>query len=182
MEAQAEEERRTEDLGVGRPRTPEPTWLGLLGASVSQRALSSSPLSQVSSSELRNGTTPDNVYEQVVKLFKQVGAVIALTSSLEAQHSVAQSTIQALETKVEALKSMSRAAKEALAKAQQPQTPPPAPKEVVTEAEELSLGDKMAEWKRPVEGQRGTVQEEWTHERKRLSKLTQDWRRWCPSN
>ena len=174
-EAQAEEEeRRREDLGVGRPRTPEPTRLGLLGASVPRRASLSSPLSQVSSSELRNGTTPDDVYEQVVKLSKQVGAVMALTSSLEAQHSAAQGTIQALETKVESLETMLRAAEEALAKAQQPQAPPPAPKEVV-EVEGLSLVDKMAEWKKAVEGQWGTVQEEWTHERERLSKAREEW-------
>ena len=72
---------------------------------------------------------------QAVKLSKQVGAVMVFTPSLEAQHSTAKGTIQVLKTKVKSLETMLRAVVDALAEAQWPQTPLPAPKEVVAKAE-----------------------------------------------
>ena len=103
LESEEEErERRREDLGLGRPRTPEPTRMGMdypsLLSSAPQRSMTS-PLAQLSAS--------DDVYDQVQKLSKQVSTVMALTTTLEAQHSAAQTTIQSLENKVEALEGMS---------------------------------------------------------------------------
>ncbi|KAF8956899.1 hypothetical protein BDZ97DRAFT_1925063 [Flammula alnicola] len=200
-EAEEQERRRAEDLGVGRPRTPEPTRMGLRDAdsyparasllgSGPRRSSMTSPLSHVSSSELR-GT--DDVYEQVQKLSKQVSTVMALTSTLEAQHSTAQMTISTLESKVASLEAMLKAAEEALAQTQaqaQAQRPPrqpsastsTEPEQVAVDAaasavkqEKESLVEMMAEWKKSVEGQWGTVQEEWTQERERLGKAREEW-------
>ncbi|KAF8959593.1 hypothetical protein BDZ97DRAFT_1383930 [Flammula alnicola] len=69
-EAEEQERRRAEDLGVGRPRTPEPTRMGLRDAdsyparasllgSGPRRSSMTSPLSHVSSSELRGTIKPN---------------------------------------------------------------------------------------------------------------------------
>ena len=178
LESEEEErERRREDLGLGRPRTPEPTRMGLdypsLLSSAPRRSMTS-PLAQLSSSE--------DVYDQVQKLSKQVSTVMALTTTLEAQHLAAQTTIQSLENKVEALEGMLKAAEEALkAKTvQEEEAKEIARREVqVTEEEQkvekASLTDMLAEWKKSVEGQWSHVQEEWKEERERLNKAREEW-------
>ncbi|KAF9530308.1 hypothetical protein CPB83DRAFT_851363 [Crepidotus variabilis] len=102
------EERRHEDLNVGQPRTPDS----------SQRYMIS-PLSHSSTSEPRISSSTimrDEVYEQVAKLSKQV---IHLTSTLETQHTIAQTTIKGLQGKVEALEEMWSQEREHLAKARE---------------------------------------------------------------
>ena len=169
-----ERERRREDLGLGRPRTPEPSRMGLdypsLLSSVPRRASITSPLSQQASSS-------EDMYTQVQKLSKQVTTVMALTTTLEAQHSAAQTTIQTLESKVEALEGMLKIAEEALkAKTLQEEE---ANQEVQAKEEEKhekeSLMEMLAEWKESVEGQWGHVQEEWKEERERLNKAREEW-------
>lgn len=179
LESEEEErERRREDLGLGRPRTPEPTRMGLdypsLLSNAPRRAPITSPFSQqVSSSE--------DVYEQVQKLSKQVNTVMALTTTLEAQHSAAQTTIQALESKVETLEGMLKIAEEALkAKAvQEEEAREIANQEVNAKEEEKNkkenLTEMLVEWKKSVEGQWGHVQEEWKEERGRLNKAREEW-------
>jgi hypothetical protein len=170
-----EEERRREDLNVRRPGTPEP----LLGLVASARRTSlSSPL-QLPPSDHSNVT--DDIYEQVVRLSKQLSSVIQVTKTLEAQHHDAQDTIKGLENKVASLEHMLKSAEQALATAQA------SPKKVeeielmpeVEEAEGMtalegkqysSLVDMMAEWKKSVEGQWSSVREEWVDERERLAK------------
>ena len=171
-----EEERRREDLNVRRPGTPEP----LMGLVPSARRTSlSSPL-QLPPSDHNNVT--DDIYEQVIRLSKQLSSVIQVTKTLEAQHHDAQDTIRGLENKVASLEHMLQSAEEALANAQA------SPKKVeeveltpeVEEARESkavlegkhysSLVDMMAEWKKSVEGQWSSVREEWVDERERLAK------------
>lgn len=180
LESEEEErERRREDLGLGRPRTPEPSRLGLdypsLLSNVPRRASITPPLpQQLSSSE--------DVYDQVQKLSKQVTTVMALTTTLEAQHSAAQTTIQALESKVEALEGMLKIAEEALrAKTvQEEEAKEIAHHEVQVKEEEEktekeTLTQMLAEWKKSVEGQWSHVKEEWKEERERLKKAREDW-------
>ena len=95
----------------------------------------------------------------------QVRIVLAIKSALEAQHIAAQVTIRALEGKVEAL--------EAAIKSMQEQLPPPLsvqpplilslnePKESITEI--------LSEWKKSVQGQWSSIQEEWSQEHERLN-------------
>ena len=179
LESEEEErERRREDLVLGRPRTPEPSRMGLdyssLLNSVPRRAITPPLSQQISSSE--------DVYDQVQKLSKQVTTVMALTTTLEAQHSAAQTTIQGLENKVEALEGMLKIAEEALkAKtAQEDEAKEIAHHEVQAKEEEEkndteTLTQMLAEWKKSVEGQWSHVQEEWKEERERLKKAREDW-------
>ena len=173
-----ERERRREDLGMGRPRTPEPSRMGLdfssLLSSAPRRAITP-PLSQQTSSS-------EDVYDQVQKLSKQVTTVMALTTTLEAQHSAAQTTIQALETKVETLERMLKIAEEALkAKtAQEEEAKEMAHHEVQMKEEEEknekeTLTQMLTEWKKSVEGKWTLVQEEWKEERERLKKAREEW-------
>jgi hypothetical protein len=173
-----ERERRREDLGFGRPRTPEPSRMGLdyssLLSSVPRRAITPPLSQQMSSSE--------DVYDQVQKLSKQVTTVMALTTTLEAQHSAAQTTIQALESKVEALERMLQIAEEALkAKTvQEEEAKEIAHHEVQVKKEaekneRETLTQMLAEWKKSVEGQWSHVQEEWKEERERLRKAREEW-------
>lgn len=182
LESESEEEereRRRQDLGLGRPRTPEPSRMGLdypsLLNSVPRRVSITPPLTQqISSSE--------DVYDQVQKLSKQVTTVMALTTTLEAQHSAAQTTIQALESKVETLEGMLKVAEEALkaktvqeAEAKEIAHHEVQVKEEEEKKEKESLTEMLAEWKRSVEGQWGHVQEEWKEERERLKKAREEW-------
>ncbi|KAF8958653.1 hypothetical protein BDZ97DRAFT_1923548 [Flammula alnicola] len=75
-EAEEQERRRVEDLGVGRPRMPDPTWMDLrdparasLLGSGPRRSSMTSPLSHVSSSEL-NGK--ESLVEMMAKWKKSV--------------------------------------------------------------------------------------------------------------
>jgi hypothetical protein len=179
LESEEEErERRREDFGLGRPRTPEPSRMGLdyssLLSSVPRRAITPPLSQQMSSSE--------DVYDQVQKLSKQVTTVMALTTTLEAQHSAAQTTIQALENKVEALEGMLKIAEEALkAKTvQEEEAKEIAHHEVQVKEEEEknekeTLTQMLGEWKKSVEGQWSHVQEEWKEERERLKRAREEW-------
>jgi len=174
-ETMEEEEQRREDLNVGRPRTPEPSRLGLLAPV--RRSTLSSPLSHIPTSELRSTPTND-VHEQVEKLSKQLSTVIQLTSALEAQHSAAQVTIKGLEGKVEALEEVLKTTEEALVKVQAANKElKPTVKEKVDNLEGKhfnSLVEMMVEWKKSVEGQWSSVREEWTQERERLAQARDD--------
>ena len=86
---------------------------------------------------------------------------MALTTTLETQHSAAQTTIRSLENKVEALEGMLQAAEEALkAKTVQEEEAKKIArwevKEEEQKVEKASLTDMLAEWKKSVEGQ-------WSH-------------------
>jgi hypothetical protein len=187
-----ERERQHTDLeSMGRPRTPEPIRMGLCDGNAydlrnrstssllnARRGPRSSPLSKIAAAE----PTTNDVYEQVMQLSIQVNAVMALTSTLEAQHTAAQSTIQALEGKVESLEAMLKATQEAQAQQARasspspPSSPPPsAPAAIEANQNHESLTEMLAEWKKSVEGQWSSVQEEWKEERERLSKAREEW-------
>jgi hypothetical protein len=166
----AEEERR------GRPRTLEPSRMGLdyssLLSSVPRRAITP-PLSQQMSWSV-------DVYDQMQKLSMQVTTVMALTTTLEAQHSAAQTTIQALENKVEALEGMLRIAEEALKEAKTVQEEEAKEiahqvKEEEEKNEKETLTQMLGEWKKSVEGQWSLVQEAWKEERERFRKAREEW-------
>ena len=179
LESEEEErERRRDEFGLGRARTPEPSRMGLdyssLLNSVPRRAITPPLSQQMSSSE--------DMYDQVQKLSKQVTTVMALTTTLEAQHSAAQTTIQTLESKVETLEGMLKIAEEALKTktVQEEEAKEIAHHEVQVKEEEEkndkeTLTQMLAEWKKSVEGQWGHVQEEWKEERERLRKAREDW-------
>ncbi|KAF5378090.1 hypothetical protein D9615_007607 [Tricholomella constricta] len=200
-----EEGRRRRNDELGRPRTPEPTNLGMRDAdpftshhrtsnlldratkllAAPRRSSPSSPLSKVAASAVSPNFT-EEVFEQILK---QVGALMTLTTSLEAQHTAAQTTISALESKVQALEATVKATQDAAAASHvqsQTQTSPPAsptqlqvppplspPTPIVEERESLTA--MVLEWKKSMEGQWSSVREDWDKERERLNQAREQW-------
>lgn len=194
QETEDRQRRREEDLGVGRPRTPEPSRFGL--GDSSRKVLSSSPLAHappaaaepLNSNPTQTPTPSDDVlHSQVEKLSKQVSAVLAFTTTLEAQHEMAQSTIRVLEDKVRALEGLLRDSTVASVRNDEDNkpeadVPPPSREEPINadanpnaNVDMLSITSFMSEWKKSVEGQWSSVQEEWSEERERLARAREEW-------
>jgi uncharacterized phage infection (PIP) family protein YhgE len=137
---------------LGRPRTPEPTSLGMTHSLDEEDiARSSSPKQSVI----------DKLFQRLTTLSTQLESAIELSSSLQAQHAAAQSTISVLDSKVSSLESL----------VQQSQAPPaaePAP-------HPDSLTQMLNDWKKSVEGQWSSVREEWASERERLASAREEW-------
>ncbi|KAJ3493236.1 hypothetical protein NLJ89_g11067 [Agrocybe chaxingu] len=157
--------------GSGPPRT------GLLGApGMARQSSVGSPLSQevsstsetISDPSTSNAVPAEEIYAQLSKLSQQVGAVVALTTSLEAQHSKAQNVIKELEDRVGMLEGLLKEARGA--KDSEPVEPEPS-----EDTKHTSLVSMITEWKKSVEGQWTAVQEEWTSERERLAKAREEW-------
>ena len=176
QETEDRERRREEDLGVGRPRTPEPSRFGLGDSSRKVRA--SSPLAHTEPAAAE--PSDDVLHSQVEKLSKQVSAVLAFTTTLEAQHEMAQSTIRVLEDKVRALEGMLKESTMAAVKNDQDKAEADVPLPEATTAtnpsvDMPSITSLMSEWKKSVEGQWSSVQEEWSQERERLARAREEW-------
>ena len=197
-----EEARRRRNDELGRPRTPEPTNLGMrdgdrdpfaslhrpcilerssILTAAPRHASPSSPLSKVAATgsiASSTGDTSEEVFEQVLN---QVSALMALTTSLEAQHIAAQSTIAALESKVQALEASVKAT-EPTQLSKEVQTSPsasssqPSLPAITDDAQEReSLTTMVMEWKKSIEGQWSNVREDWDKERERLSRAREQW-------
>ncbi|KAH7875896.1 hypothetical protein F5879DRAFT_989974 [Lentinula edodes] len=161
---EVEEEEQPQELG--RPRTPEPSHLGM-GTSRS-KALNSPP----KHSQGLSSTVVDELTTRLTTLSAQLESALALSSTLQAQHSTAQSTISALESKVEALESLVTAT----LSAQQRQPAVTTEEQTAPQrAERESLISMVVEWKKSVEGQWSNVQEEWNQERERLNRAREEW-------
>jgi hypothetical protein len=145
-----DEESRTRRVELGRPRTPEPMSLGMTHDE-EDIARSSSPRQSVI----------DELFQRLTSLSTQLESAIELSSSLQAQHAAAQSTISVLESKVSSLESL----------VQQSQAPPPPapphPDSLITQM--------LEDWKKSVEGQWSSVREEWASERERLASAREEW-------
>ncbi|RXW14247.1 hypothetical protein EST38_g11610, partial [Candolleomyces aberdarensis] len=166
--------RREKEEEVGRPGTPEP----IIPLSASKRA--PSPLSQstLAPPPPANTVSTDEIKEQIIKLSQQVGVVVKLTSTLEAQHVAAQSVIKVLEEKVESLEGALRKATAApVTETVEPESTTPEPAAPTTSPEQSPLTERITEWMKNVEGKWATVQEEWKEERERLGKAREEWER-----
>ncbi|KAL1941564.1 hypothetical protein VTO73DRAFT_7003 [Trametes versicolor] len=200
--AEEEEERRRRRDELGRPRTPEPTGMGLSEYEDDQehdqdryrkrpvadlRARSRSPQPTAAPA------IPDELTERLNALAKQLEMALELSRSLEAQHASAQSTISALEAKVVSLESLVQDTQqevrlqsnvterlvhetEAAAAARQVESSvPDAALEAVRVQERESLTTMFTEWKKNVEGRWSSVQEDWNEERERLRRAKDEW-------
>jgi hypothetical protein len=148
-----EEERRARRVELGRPRTPEPMSLGMTHSLDEE--------DMVASSSSPKQSVIDELFQRLTTLSTQLESAIELSSSLQAQHAAAQSTISVLESKVSSLESL----------VQQSQAPPaaePAP-------HPDSLTQMLNDWKKSVEGQWSSVREEWASERERLASAREEW-------
>ncbi|KAG6839549.1 hypothetical protein C0991_001581, partial [Blastosporella zonata] len=189
-----QERRRLSELG--RPRTPEPTNLGMrstlangdtFAPPTSSSKLHRSPLSR----SFPSFSSPESDSESFTHVLQQLGSLLTLTSSLEAQHAAAQSTISALESKVALLEASVKATAEAQAQAAPPAptepeaapvlssppslpTVPSAPVPTLAEEREV-LTTMVSEWKKGMEGQWSSVREDWDKERSRLAAAREQW-------
>ncbi|KAI0826980.1 hypothetical protein BC628DRAFT_1434503 [Trametes gibbosa] len=199
--AEEEEERRRRRDELGRPRTPEPTGIGMSEdedyqehdqdryrkqSVVDLHARSRSPQPPASAA------IPDELIERLNALSKQLEMALEVSRSLEVQHASAQSTISVLEAKVASLETLvqatqtqveaqsevtGRLAQEAEAARAAPSEPsvPAAAVEEARVQERESLTAMFTEWKKNVEGRWSSVQEDWNEERERLRRAKEEW-------
>jgi hypothetical protein len=189
-EEEAEEDRRRRREELGRPRTPEPTGMGiteyvprhmskLLSA---PRRRSLSPPSRDSPSRPKLSSVVDELTQRLSTLSDQLETALELSSSLQVQHATAQTTISALETKVSALETLVHATQSQVQSQTLVQEASRAQANEAarhpsqnSEQERESLTQMLDDWKTGVEGQWSSVQEEWNQERDRLSKAKDEW-------
>lgn len=167
------EERRRRRDELGRPRTPEP-GMGMGGNLYESRARSKTLRQSPSESthpHLPNGVSSsvvDDLTARLASLSSQLESALELSSTLQAQHATAQSTISALESKVDAL--------EGLVKLALGNQRPKSPQNSTSEPPQTeTLTSMINDWKKSVEGQWSSVQEEWSQERERLSRAREEW-------
>ncbi|KAI0689165.1 hypothetical protein BC835DRAFT_1283558 [Cytidiella melzeri] len=192
--AEEEEERRTRTNEM-RPRTPEPTRMGMHedddehDISSRQQAPTDSESSthpRTQSPTASASTVPDDLTQRLTTLANQLESALELSRSLEAQHSTAQSTILVLESKVTALESLVQSThsqvqaqaeiQQQLVKAAEAARVTPALNHVNGTADDReSLSQMINEWKKSVEGKWDGVQEEWKDERERLRRAKDEW-------
>lgn len=179
-EEENDEERRRRHDELGRPRTPEPTSLGLgidFRRSPTKTKFGHSRLSPTSSSSSSGAL--DELTQRLSALSNQLESALELSSTLQAQHAAAQGTIKVLEEKVERLEGLVRVATPpAPTSSLSPSTsslPPtttlsdPAP-----EAERESLTQLLSTFQKSVEGQWSSVRLEWKEERERLNRAREE--------
>lgn len=198
-ESEAEqEERRRRREELGRPRTPEPSSLGMRDAAefeprarsktllAARHAGAAVAMTQIPPQATTNDPTViDDLTARLTALSTQLETAIELSSTLQAQHAAAQSTISTLESKVEALEglvkdTMNAQQEQREASAAQASTSGPAAADSSSSAspessERESLTTMLLEWKKSVEGHWSSVQEEWIQERERLNKAREEW-------
>lgn len=167
-----DEERSRRRQELGRPHTPEPTGLGMrsLNDDVFESRSRSKTLSasRSPSSQAAPLAVVDDLTTRLTTLSSQLESALELSTTLQAQHTAAQSTISSLESKVESLETLVKAT---LSSQQAP--PAPAARSAVDERETLT--SMINEWKKTVEGQWSNVQEEWNQQRERLNRAREEW-------
>jgi hypothetical protein len=115
----------------------------------------------------------NNLTSRLTALTSHLENILSLSESLQAQHTAAQSTISFLETKVEKLEGLVKAA------SQPPPPPPVVPVVEVTKASESredvsQLTSILKDWRKIFEGQWAIMQDVWQDERDRLSKAREE--------
>ncbi|KAI0077601.1 hypothetical protein K474DRAFT_1661536 [Panus rudis PR-1116 ss-1] len=181
-----EEERRRRRDELGRPRTPEPTGMGMSeyeDEHESRRDGSRLRPPSTSSSKPSSSppSIPDDLIHRMNTLSQQLESALEVSRSLEAQHQTAQSTISMLESKVNTLESMVQATQaqvQAQSESHQEfvQTIESKHNSAAEEerSERESLRDMLNEWKKNVEGQWNGIREDWSDERERLRRATEE--------
>ncbi|KAI0776410.1 hypothetical protein BC629DRAFT_1526090 [Irpex lacteus] len=146
LAAEEEEERRRRSNEV-RPRTPEPTGMGM---------------------------TEDDEERDVSP--RQSASAESDSSTHPRQQSTAQTTISVLESKVSALESLAQkeTQQQLVEAAEAARAAPAVGNGSDSAAEKESLTQIINEWKKSVEGRWDGVQEEWKDERERLRRARED--------
>ncbi|KAJ7233501.1 hypothetical protein B0H12DRAFT_1058711 [Mycena haematopus] len=163
------EQRRAE---LGRPRTPEPTNMGM-SRNLARSSTLRSPLSASAEAPVASpsGPTIDELTNRLATLSTQLESALAMSSTLQAQHAAAQGTIVALEEKVKNL--------EGLVSAVVSSAPSSKDADSKNDAESSSVAESvtaaLSSFKNSLQSQWTSVQEEWAQERDRLKRTRDDW-------
>lgn len=182
IEDEDDEERRRRREELGRPRTPEPTGMGMVeddedSPDTKRKCRSSSPLQQphdIASAAI------DGLAERLSALSGRIDTAVEFNNSLQAQHTAAQTAISHLQSKIVTLEELVQATQSQLLQQNSAQEAAQAEilkavREPARDPERESLTAMLNEWKKNVEGQWSAVQEEWSQERERLSKAKEEW-------
>lgn len=181
-EEEDDEDRRRRREELGRPRTPEPTGMGMAeddedSPDTKRRHRPPSPLEP---SHDTASAAIDELAERLSALSGRIDTAVEFNNSLQAQHTTAQTTISQLQSKIATLEELVQATQLQL---QQQNTAQEAAQAEILKAvrepprdpERESLTAMLDEWKKNVESQWSAVQEEWSQERERLSKVKEEW-------
>ncbi|KAG9311491.1 hypothetical protein JVU11DRAFT_7687 [Chiua virens] len=181
-EEEDDEERRRRREELGRPRTPEPTGMGMVeddedSPDTKRRHRTSPPLQQ---SHDTTSAVIDELAERLSALSGRIDTAVEFNSSLQIQHAAAQTTILQLQCKIVALEELVQETQSQLQQQNSAQEAAQAEilkavREPPCDPERESLTTMLNEWKKNVEGQWSAVQEEWSQERERLSKAKDEW-------
>ncbi|EIN08947.1 hypothetical protein PUNSTDRAFT_52392 [Punctularia strigosozonata HHB-11173 SS5] len=172
-EEEVEEQRRR----LGRPRTPEPSGLGMDDdheeSGERGRSKAFGRLAGPTSPSSSKATAADHA-DRLEALAAQLESALEMSRNLQSQHAAAQSTIRELESKVGTLESLVRESLARQSGAPTPATPASVPDAVDARPKE-GLTEILSEWKKSVEVQWADVREEWGSERERLRKAREEW-------
>jgi hypothetical protein len=174
-----------------RPHTPEPGSLGMEDnehKSLFKSRGGGRPLSghftDVSLSDRSTSPTSAAISEELAQrlseLATQLETALQLSRSLAQQHEQAQGTISALQDKVAVLEGRvetTEVTAQEVAAAVEELRSAPADSSASASKENESLSVMVNEWKKHVEGRWSNVSEEWTSERDRLRRATEEWER-----
>ncbi|ESK86420.1 cell cycle arrest in response to pheromone-related protein [Moniliophthora roreri MCA 2997] len=181
---ESDEERRIRREELGRPRTPEPTNLGMKinglhhpsGETTRNRSKTLTGRSSAHPNQ-NHSAIIEELSAKLTSFAAQLESALELSKGLQKDHRDAQEIIRSLEQKVEGLEGVVKKQQEKEAEAAAAATV----EQVVETAKAVeedgpsSLTSMILEWKSNVEGQWSSVREEWSEERSRLVKAREEW-------
>jgi hypothetical protein len=173
QQAEDEERRRRRDE-LGRPRTPEPTGMGMGMEDDEHEQARGNFVS-------RGGSSHDALSDRLNTLANQLETALELSRSLQVQHAQQQDTITTLQEKIAALEGRADDSEKTVAEQVEAiealRAAPPTLASSDSGTERESLTEMVNEWKKSVEGQWGGVREAWESERERLRKASEEYER-----
>lgn len=161
---ESEEERHARREELGRPRTPEPTSLGMHEEDYER--------DHRGMQHPQPPGIPEELADRLAMLSDQLEAALELSRNLHEQHVVAQQTINGLENKVNALEEQVSAAQAAKA-AEEAKRAEEA--EVREQAQQNSVINLLAEFRKTMEERWDSAKLEWEAERERMQKERGEW-------
>ncbi|THH10705.1 hypothetical protein EW145_g1157 [Phellinidium pouzarii] len=161
---ESEEERSARREELGRPRTPEPSSLGMHEDDYVGEHTRMAPSQPPG--------IPDEMTRRLSFLSDQLESALELSRSLQVQHAAAQQTIETLEGKVNVLESMVKATQSS----QVVEGVKHAEEAVVREkAQQDSMVSLLAEFRKTIEDRWDSVKNDWEAERERMEKARGEW-------
>lgn len=177
-EEEEDEDRRRRREELGRPRTPEPTGMGMDDEESPNTKRRHRPAGTPNRDA--ESVVLDELAERLSALSGRIDSAVEFNNSLQAQHAATQTTISLLQSKIVTLEEMVQATQSQLQQQNAAQEAAQAEilkavREPPRDEERESLTAMLNEWKKGVEGQWSAVQEEWSQERERLNKAREEW-------